>query len=103
MVIDLDDSTFESVLASKENLIIDFWAPWCGPCRVLSPTIEELASEETNVTFAKLNVDENPAVATRYGIRSLPSLLFMKNGTIVHQTIGVHSKTVIKDHINDKF
>ena len=92
-----DDSFDQEVLKSPEPVLVDFWAPWCGPCRMLAPVVEELAKEYTGkVRVAKLNTDEHPNSASRYKIAAIPTLLFFKGGKVVEQLVGVHSKADIK-------
>jgi thioredoxin 1 len=85
----------EALIATKGLVMIDFWAEWCGPCRAMAPVLEELASEG-RVTLFKVNVDENPELAARYGIRSIPTILFLKQGTIVDRVVGAVSKAVLQ-------
>ena len=86
----LTEATFDEVLAATEGvLLVDFWAPWCGPCRAISPVLEELErSAGGRVTVAKVNVDEQPALAARHAIRSIPTILFVKDGRVVDQVVG---------------
>ena len=102
-VIVVTDEEFEStVLQSDKPVILDFWAEWCQPCKMLSPTVEEIAGEyEASVKVGKLNVDDNPATATKYGIRGIPTLLFFKGGQVVQQLVGVKSKSEIKKVIDE--
>jgi thioredoxin 1 len=86
----LTEQTFdEALMANPGLLMVDFWAEWCGPCRAIAPVLEELARGSAGrVTLAKVNVDENPGLAARYGIRSIPTILFVKDGKVVDQVIG---------------
>ena len=102
-VVVVTDAEFEStVLQSDKPVILDFWAEWCQPCKMLSPTVEEIAGEyEDAVKVGKLNVDDNPGTATKYGIRGIPTLLFFKGGQVVQQLVGVKSKSEIKKVIDE--
>jgi thioredoxin 1 len=98
----LTDATFDSELGKhKEVLMVDFWAEWCAPCRAIAPTLEELARESAGkVSLAKVNVDEHPALAARYGIRSIPTILLMKEGAVVDQVIGAVPKAQLKKKLD---
>ena len=91
---DVNEENFEEVVINSDKpVLVDFWAEWCGPCKMLTPTIDSISEEYSEKsTIVKVNVDEAPAVATKYGIRSIPSLLFFKNGDVVEQKVGAVSK-----------
>ncbi len=92
----------EEILDSDKVALVDFWAPWCGPCKVLGPVIEELGADYAGkAVVAKLNVDENPKIAAQYGIRSIPSLLFFKNGQVVDQMVGAIPKNTIATKLDE--
>jgi len=96
--IEVNDSNFEQVvLQAKTPVLVDLWAPWCAPCRMVAPVVEELASEyEGRVSFAKLNVDQNPRTASRYGIMSIPTLLIFKDGKPISNIVGFRPKAELK-------
>ena len=103
VVIVSDDEFEQTVLKSEIPVMLDFWAEWCQPCKMLAPTVEELAEEfEGQLLVGKLNVDDNPKTATNYGIRGIPTLLFIKGGEVVEQLVGVKSKTEYKKVIEEK-
>ncbi len=99
--VDVSDQDFtEKVIEAERPVLVDFWAEWCGPCRMVAPIVEELAAEyEGKVDFTKLNVDFNPTVATTFGIRSIPTLLVFKGGKPVDQVIGAVPKAEIKKRL----
>ncbi|NHV96597.1 MAG: thioredoxin [Thaumarchaeota archaeon] len=95
--VEVTDATFYNFIKQYPVVVVDCWAPWCGPCRMISPVIEELASDYAGkVVFGKLNVDENPAVAAEYGIMSIPTLLFARNGEVVDRLIGAAPRQIIE-------
>ncbi|MBF0480576.1 MAG: thioredoxin [Desulfovibrionaceae bacterium] len=104
MAIQVTDANFEQdVLKCDLPVLVDFWAPWCGPCRAMGPVIDELANEYAGqVKVAKMNVDENPASPSKYGIRAIPTLILFKKGEVVEQITGAVSKSSIKDMISQK-
>jgi len=101
MAFQFTDSNFkETALDSEGVKVIDFWAEWCGPCRVIGPIIEELSSEyDGKALIGKVNVDENPEISMKYGIRSIPTVLIMKNGEVVEKQVGLTSKQVLAQKI----
>ncbi len=98
-----DNNFEEEVLKNSKPVLVDFWAPWCGPCRAIAPVIEELAKEyEGQIEMVKINVDENPSTPSKYGIRAIPTLILFKNGDVVGQVTGAVSKSNLKEMINQK-
>jgi thioredoxin 1 len=87
-----DNNFAAEVLESPQPVLVDFWAPWCGPCRIIAPHLEELDKERDDLTVVKLNVDENPQVAAKYGIMSIPTLILFKNGEVAKQVVGALPK-----------
>ena len=99
--ITVTDTTFEDkVLNNPQPVLVDFWAPWCGPCHVMAPVIEELATEFVErITVGKVNVDDYPSLSAQYGIRSIPTLLVFKDGEVVDRAIGVVPKQMLIDKL----
>jgi thioredoxin 1 len=101
MAFEITDTNFETeVLKSPKVTMIDFWAEWCGPCRAITPIVEELAKEyDGKAIIGKLNVDENPEVTVKYGVRNIPTILFIKNGEVVDKQVGAVPKSVLEEKL----
>jgi len=100
MAMQITDANFKELLNGNKPLVVDFWAEWCGPCKMIAPVVDELAETyKDQVIIGKVNVDENEDLPIEYGIRSIPTLLFFKNGEIVDKHIGAISKAVLEDKI----
>jgi thioredoxin 1 len=101
--IHVTDSAFEkTVLQSKVPVIVDFWAPWCGPCRMVAPTLEKLAKENAGkLLIAKVNTDENPDWASRYQVQGIPTMLFVSGGKVVHRQVGALPEPMLRDVVTE--
>jgi thioredoxin 1 len=96
------DATFEvDVLKNSKPVLVDYWAEWCGPCRQVSPVLEEIASEHSEIDVVKLNVDENPAITQRYGIMNIPTLSVFKGGEVVKEIVGAKPKSALLRELAD--
>ena len=100
-VVEINSENFEElVLKSETPVLVDFWAPWCGPCRMLTPTLEKLADETESVIVGKLNVDENQSLAAKYQVRGIPTLILFKDGNLDKKVAGVQTLDNLKQFIN---
>jgi thioredoxin 1 len=97
--VEVTDATFDQFVKEHPKVVVDCWAAWCAPCRMLSPVIEELAGEKIDITFGKLDVDHNRTIPMRYGIMSIPTLLYFKDGVLVDKTLGALPKTAIETRL----
>jgi len=101
-IFEVDDSSFDAeILQSEKPAMVDFWAPWCGPCKAIGPVIEELAEAfGDKIKFAKCNVDDNPVTPGKYGIKAIPTLIFFKGGDAVDQITGIVAKAKLEETLN---
>lgn len=101
MALEITDASFEEVLKSGKPVVIDFWAEWCGPCRMVGPIVEELANDYADkVVIGKVDVDSNDEITSKYGIRNIPTILFFKDGEIVDKQVGAAQKSVLVEKID---
>ncbi|MDG1279532.1 MULTISPECIES: thioredoxin [Algoriphagus] len=99
--IEITDANFEEIIKSEQPILVDFWAEWCGPCKMIGPVVEELAGDyEGKAIIGKVDVDSNPGVAQAFGIRSIPTLLFFKGGAIVDKQVGAVPKSVLSQKLD---
>lgn len=99
-VAEVTDATFESeVLGSDKPVVVDFWAPWCGPCRKVSPILDEMSEEREDVTFVKVNVDDNPQTAMSYRVQSIPTIMRFEGGEVARQAIGALPKNQLSQQL----
>ena len=99
--IEITDANFEEIIQSDKPILVDFWAEWCGPCKMIGPVVEEIAGEyDGKAVIGKVDVDSNPAVAAKFGIRSIPTLLYFKNGQIVDKQVGAVPKAVLAQKLD---
>ena len=102
MAIELTDSNFEEIVMSSDKpVLVDFWAEWCGPCRMVAPIVAELSEEyKDNAVIGKMDVDSNPQTAMKYGIRNIPTILFFKNGEVADKQVGAVPKTILASKLD---
>lgn len=103
-IIKIDDDEFDDFIEDHENVIVDFWASWCAPCKMLDPVIEELSEKyEDDVQFGKVNTEQNQQIPSRFGVQAIPTLIFLKNGEVVDQLRGAVPKSEIEEKISKNF
>ena len=101
MIIDITNENFENeVVKSEIPVLVDFWAEWCGPCRMIAPIVHEIAEQRSDIKVCKVNVDNNPQLCNQFGIDSIPTLLLFKNGEVTAKSIGYSNKAVLESFIN---
>lgn len=103
MALELTNANFEETIASGKPVLVDFWAEWCGPCRMVGPIVEELSNDyDGKAIVGKVNVDENPEISSKYGIRNIPTILFFKDGEVVDKSVGAVPKNVLAEKIDNQ-
>jgi thioredoxin 1 len=99
-IVNVSDQSFKAEVEATGTVLVDFWAPWCGPCKMIAPVLEEIDKEVTDLKIAKLNVDDNPESASRFGVMSIPTLIVFKDGQPVDKVVGFQSKEALKNVIS---